>query len=297
MIKSFSEFILEAANYNNQGYSSTIIKSIQKKLIDEKLLASLNSKKLTNIDGKFGSLSKAALQQYQQGKSLKNQSGNITDETLKLMGLSAQKSSTQNKTQITKQELPKLGNFTLAKDITAPLILVYGGIPVGGRESGVYMYDYFNKTGDKYNLFVAKNHKVDGLEAYKNIKSKIDNGEISPSKKILYLFSAGYRPGKTLLSSVSSNEFEKIFLVDIWMANYEISEFYKKLAQNNKSKVEYYYTDGGSGGGKFGDSARDSIIKSVATSKKTRYSDYSSGMNAHMATNINAVDRILSLYP
>jgi hypothetical protein len=177
------------------------------------------------------------------------------------------------------RDLQSYGKFTPGKDKSSPLVVVFGGIPVGGRESGDYMYDYFNKTGDKYNLFVAKSHRVNGEEAYQALKNKISAGEMTPSKKILYLFSGGYRPGQSALSKFSPDEFDKIILVDIWMGNSTVSEFYKGLASKYRDKVEYYYTDYGANN----PSARNSIASSVSKKEK---------VSGHMASNINAINSL-----
>jgi hypothetical protein len=180
------------------------------------------------------------------------------------------------------QDLQSYGKFTPGKDKSSPLVVVFGGIPVGGKESGDYMYDYFNKTGDKYNLFVAKSHRINGAEAYQSLKNKISSGEITPSKKILYLFSGGYRPGQSALTKFKPEEFDKIMLVDIWMGNSSVSSFYKDLASKYKDKVEYYYTDYGANNS----SARDSIASSVAKKEK---------VSGHMASNINAINSLLKI--
>jgi hypothetical protein len=173
------------------------------------------------------------------------------------------------------KDLGSYGKFTSSSNVNSPLVVVYGGIDVGGRKSGVYMYDYFGGFGDKYNLFVAKDANINGLEAYKAIQNKVGN---SPSKKILYLFSGGYRPGKKLLEEYGAKEFDKIYLVDIWMGNESVGSFYNKLAQENPDKVEYYYTSFGANNS----SARDKISSSV----KVKMQQLS---NNHMETNLDAV--------
>jgi peptidoglycan hydrolase-like protein with peptidoglycan-binding domain len=297
MITKFKDFLFEA-KFNNQGYSVDTIRSIQQKLVDDKILSQKNDKGKDNTDGKFGEITKAALAQYQQKKSLKDQSGSINKETLDSMGI---KTGLVNQTDLQSsassgdlkqqggaqpeskaQDLQSYGKFTPGKDKSAPLVVVFGGIPVGGRESGDYMYDYFNKTGDKYNLFVAKSHKINGGEAYQALKNKINSGEITPSKKILYLFSGGYRPGQSALTKFKPEEFDKILLVDIWMGNSIVSEFYKDLASKYRDKVEYYYTDYGANN----PSARNSIASSVSKKEK---------VTGHMASNINAINSLLQL--
>lgn len=294
-VKSFEDFLFEA-QFNNQGYDPATVAEIQRKLVALGLLSPKSPKGANNVDGKFGEFSKAALQTFQQNKALKDQSGNITPESLGLLQISASvpaktsapvKPSTQIKTQPGPQPgsnavpLSSYGKFTSGQTPSSPLIIVYGGIPVGGRQSGQYMYDYFNKTGNKYNLFVANSHNVDGPKSYEAIKQKMITDGIRPSKKILYLFSGGYKPGKPLLERVGAGEFDKIYLVDIWMGNSSIAEFFKKLTSENPDKVEYYFTDFGANNPK----ARD-FISSVASRKEK--------VSGHMESNLNAVNNLLS---
>lgn len=297
MITSYQGFLFESSGYDNQGYSRDTVRAIQQKLVDDQLLAPKNEKGKDNRDGKLGERTKTAIKAYQQKKSLKDQSGNITKELLDLMGIKTgivnqsdlSSSSSQIKQQggvqpeTKAQSVQSYGKFTPGKSKSAPLVVVFGGINVSGRESGDYMYDYFNKTGDKYNLFIAKNHKIDGEGAYQALKNKISSGEISPTKKILYLFSGGYKPGKPALTKFGAEEFDKIVLVDIWMGSSSIADFYKNLASQNKDKVEYYYTDYGANN----PSARNHISSVVSKKEK---------VNGHMASNINAINSLLSTY-
>ena len=194
------------------------------------------------------------------------------------------KPDTKNTATKTSASLPigGFGKFTPSSNKSAPLVVVFGGIPVGGRQSGEYMYDYFNQTGNKYNLFVANTHKIDGAGAYSTLKNKIQGEGITPTKKILYLFSGGYSPGMSVLQKFGPADFDKIYLVDIWMGNPTVSEFYKKLAADNPQKVEYFYTQGGS--------ANPSAAKSIAGSVSKKIE----GTKGHMATNNDAVKSLQS---
>ena len=123
---------------------------------------------------------------------------------------------------------------------------------------------------------------VNGKSSYDSAMKKIDQGSITPSKKILYLFSGGYKPGMELLKSVGADTFDKIYLVDIWMGNASVSDFYTKLARENKGKVEYYYTSFGANN----NTARNSISQSVSKS-------VSNNKNDHMDTNNDAVEALM----
>ena len=158
------------------------------------------------------------------------------------------------------------GKISINSNKSAPLIVVFGGIDVGGRVSGDYMYDYFKKeTLDKATTFVANSSRIDGTAAWEEI-SKTD---ISPSKKVLYLFSGGYLPGMSLLKRVPASNWDKIYLVDIWIGNNSnTASFYTELASANPDKVNYYYTGReNSAGGSNNLTAKKEIITSVKNSK------------------------------
>ena len=188
-------------------------------------------------------------------------------------------------TILSKEPIGSYGKFTPASSKSSPLVVVYGGIPVGGKESGDYMYNYFNKTGNKYNLFVAKSHKIDGPLSYASLDQKIKSDNINPAKKVLYLFSGGYRPGKDLLTKIGAEFFDKIFLVDIWMGSGTISSFYKNLVLKNPGKVEYYYTTYG---------GNDSSATSYIASKSSK--SFKNAKNDHMSTNIDAVASLMNQF-
>jgi hypothetical protein len=186
------------------------------------------------------------------------------------------------------QPIGSYGKFSPSSKKDAPLIFVFGGIPVGGRQSGDYMYDYFNKTKDNYHLFVAASAKVNGIESYNNVMSKAQSLGLKPKKKVLYLFSGGYRPGMSILKKIDPKQFDKIYIVDIWMGkkNPAISEFYIKIASQIPDKVEYYYTDFGAQNNQ----ARDKMARTVKTKLRNQ-------ANAHMGTqssvNVDAVAALM----
>jgi len=174
------------------------------------------------------------------------------------------------------------GKFSEGASKSSPLAIVFGGIPVGGKQSGEYMYDYFNKTGNKLNLFVAANANVKGKSSYDSVIKKLNQGSITPSKKILYLFSGGYKPGMELLKSVGADYFDKIYLVDIWMGNASVSDFYTKLAKENRGKIEYYYTSFGANNNTARNAISQTVMKSSENSK-----------NNHMDTNNDAIGALM----
>lgn len=172
------------------------------------------------------------------------------------------------------------GKLKVSSNKNAPLLVVFGGIDVNGRQSGVYMWDYMNKINGDYNIFVAKNSSVDGIKSYAELNKKMSENNINPSKRILYLFSGGYRAGMSVLQ-LHNNNFSSVYLVDIWMGNSNVATFYKKYLDNNASKTKYYYTSFGA----TNPQARD-YIASRASVKKINNS-------GHMDTNLDAIKTLI----
>lgn len=188
--------------------------------------------------------------------------------------------------QITQKSVGNFGKFTVPSNRQSPLIFVYGGIKVGGRQSGDYMYDYLKNIQNKSSLFVAKNPNVPGVESFQSVLNQSKAENLSPNKKILYLFSGGYLPGKAVIEKYGANFFDKIYLVDIWMGNSSVAEFYKNLSFKYPNKIEYYYTSSGSAN----PSAAKEIANRAGLSKKVETSRGQG--NTHMATNLDAVESL-----
>jgi hypothetical protein len=193
---------------------------------------------------------------------------------------------TKTEGTVTQKPVGDFGKFTVSSNSQAPLIFVYGGIKVGGRESGNYMYDYLKGIQNKSSLFVAKNPSVPGVESFQSVLNQAKQENLNPSKKILYLFSGGYLPGKPVLEKYGANFFDKIYLVDIWMGNSSVAEFYKNLASKYPNKIEYYYTSSGSANPSAAKeiAGKSGIAKKVETPRGQR--------NTHMATNLDAVESL-----
>ncbi len=288
---TFAQFINESRGYDNQGYAIQSIKDIQQRLVNLGFLNSTLYSGKNSVDGKFGQATTDALSKFQISNGLVDSKGIINIETLNRLGISAQTAKPEelNNPQINSQSIDNYGNFTPSIKEGAPLIVVYGGIDVGGRKSGEYMYDYFKQTGNTYNLFVARDHRIDGYGAYTTLKNYLQKELIYPNKKALYLFSGGQRPGMTLLSRISPEEFEKIYLVDIYIGqNSQTERFYTELAKKYPNKVEYYYTGSDrEAGGSVNLRAKNTIISSVSVSKR--------GSN-HMLTNNDAVYSLINYF-
>lgn len=198
-------------------------------------------------------------------------------------------------TASTRIDLHGLGTMSLAHDPKAALLIVFGGVPVdfhdkdGGKTvSGVYMWNYMHRIQDRFHVFVAASHDVNGVLAYDAVMKEVNDRKLDPPQQILYLFSGGYRPGMSVLTSRGANTFSPIFLVDIWMGlgsqnDPSVAKFYKSLADANSAKMFYIHTTGGADN----PDARDFITNKLGP---TRAPLVVTG--GHMATNITAVNML-----
>jgi hypothetical protein len=189
-------------------------------------------------------------------------------------------------------DIPGYGKLSIAPDAKAPLLVVFGGIPVGGVQSGVYMWNYMSDIKDRFHIFVALNNDVDGNKAYDSLMSTVQAQGLTPSQQILYLFSGGYRPGMGLLTSKSPDLFSSIYLVDIWMgvtkkSHSIVPDFYKALVNKIPAKITYVYTSFGANN----DAARDYIANKLGPQRATLVEgqEGEKGMQVHMRTNTAAV--------
>jgi hypothetical protein len=184
------------------------------------------------------------------------------------------------------------GKLSLAAKDDVPLLWVFGGIPVGGQASGVYMWNYMNALKDRYHIFVANSNHTPGTLAYGAVMKRLamDDIDITPDEEILYLFSGGYAPGQQILYTQGSPTFSEIFLVDIWMHAKVVADFYKFQADVNAGKMYYVYTTGGA----VNEKARDYIADRLGASRATHV-PYRKGvdhMDTHMSTNKVAVSNL-----
>ena len=184
-------------------------------------------------------------------------------------------------------DIPDYGKLSLSPAASAPLLVVFGGIDVGGIQSGRYMWNYMNTIKDRFHIFVSKNNTVNGLRAYRSLTSTLKEKGLTPSSQILYLFSGGYRPGMDLLPGNGVALFSSIYLVDIWMGVTErsgstVPDFYRALVDKNAAKITYVYTAFGANNNK----TRDYIANQVG---KRATLVPGGGMEVHMGTNTVAV--------
>jgi hypothetical protein len=192
-------------------------------------------------------------------------------------------------------DIPGQGKLSVAPDVNAPLLVVFGGIDVHKVHSGVYMWNYMNSIKDRFHIFVARSSNVNGTMAYRSLMKALQTKNLTPSKQILYLFSGGYKPGIDVLTSGGPNLFSSIYLVDIWMGlgkhrDPTVANFYKALADRNAGKMTYVYTSFGANN----EDARDYIAKKVgARATLVRGSGMDvPGMEVHMRTNNAAVSTL-----
>jgi hypothetical protein len=185
-----------------------------------------------------------------------------------------------------------LGKLSVATEAKAPLLVVFGGITVGGVQSGVYMWNYMNDIKDRFHIFVALNNDVDGNKAYDALMSTVQVQSLAPSQQTLYLFSGGYRPGMGLLNSKGSDLFSAIYVVDIWMGVTQkshsiVPDFYKALVDKIPAKITYVYTSFGANN----EAARDYIANRLGSQRATLVKGQKGedGMQTHMRTNAVAI--------
>ncbi len=181
-------------------------------------------------------------------------------------------------------DLPGDGRLSIAPDASAPLLVVFGGIGVGGIPSGRYMWNYMNTLKERFHVFVAQSNLVNGRHAYHSLMSTLKARGLTPSKQILYLFSGGYSPGMDLLAGGGSTLFSSIYLVDIWMGSgSSVPDFYMARVNENAAKITYVYTKFGANNEK----ARDYIAKKLGPQRAILIEG--KGMQVHMSTNSVAV--------
>jgi hypothetical protein len=186
------------------------------------------------------------------------------------------------------------GKLSTAPNDDAPLLVVFGGKNVDGRESGLYMWDFMSKVQNKYHIFVAVNQHVNGLDSYNKLMETVtsDDHHLAPAQQFLYLFSGGWLPGEHLLGHLLRHKepipFSWIYLVDIWMRDSVSFDFYTHLPNKVSTPVSYVHTLHGA----VNDKARDALANSVGSQNevlvKPQTKDEDS-MVTHMSTNTVAV--------
>jgi len=201
------------------------------------------------------------------------------------------------------------GELSIAPDLNAPLLVVFGGVDVDKIEfdgikrkkpifvaSGSYMWNFMNDLKSRFHIFVAANSDVHGDKAFESLTAALKARSIDPSqlkpKPILYLFSGGYKAGIALLSGNGPDRFSSIFLVDIWMGLGKknpspfVGNFYKDMVSANKDLYTYVFTSGGANNPK----VRDFIANKLG--QKATLVDPQAGEDAtqtHLRTNAVAV--------
>ena len=184
------------------------------------------------------------------------------------------------------------GKLSTAPNDDAPLLVVFGGKNVDGRDSGAYMWDFMSQIQNKYHIFVAVSQHVNGKDSYDALMSKVNDKGLTPSKQFLYLFSGGWLPGEHLLGDLMRRKmaipFSWIYLVDIWMRDSVSFDFYTHLPNKISTPISYVHTLHGA----VNDKARDALAKAVGSQNeilvKPQTKDEDS-MVTHMSTNTAAV--------
>jgi len=205
------------------------------------------------------------------------------------------------------------GELSIAPDLNAPLLVVFGGVDVDKIEfdgvkrkkpifvaSGSYMWNFMNDLKSRFHIFVAANSDVHGDKAFESLMAALKARNIDPSqlkpKPILYLFSGGYKAGIALLGGNGPDRFSSIFLVDIWMGLGKknpspfVPNFYKDLVSANQDLYTYVFTSFGANN----NDARDFIAKKLGPTKAflVERQGVEDGTQTHLRTNEVAIGEI-----
>lgn len=199
-------------------------------------------------------------------------------------------------------DIPGFGKLWVANKPNLPLLVVFGGIAVKPSQmdgiarkkdddpvpSDVYMWNYMNALKNRFHIFVSLPPRhVNGPKAYDALVSAQDQ-KFAPTQQILYLFSGGYLPGLGLLGDKAyADKFSSIFLVDIWMGNSTVGDFYTHFVNRNPDRVTYVFTEGGPAN----TDARDRIARRLGSQKATRVDAQKGDVSymTHMRTNTVAI--------
>jgi len=199
--------------------------------------------------------------------------------------------------------IPGYGKLWVANKLGLPLLLVFGGIAVRPSQmdgikrnkdedkpvqSDVYMWNYMNALKDRFHIFVSLPPRhVDGPKAYDALVNARDQ-KFAPSQQILFLFSGGYLPGMGLLGGKAyADKFSSIFLVDIWMGNANVANFYTHFVNLNADRVTYVFTEGGPDN----PDARKQLVRKLGSQKATKVDAQTGdvGYMTHLRTNTVAI--------
>ena len=200
-------------------------------------------------------------------------------------------------------DIPGYGKLWVANKPNLPLLVVFGGIAVKPSQmdgikrkqdedkpvqSDVYMWNYMNALKDRFHIFVSLPPRhVNGSKAYDALVDAHDQ-KFAPSQQILYLFSGGYLPGMSVLGDKAYvNKFSSIFLVDIWMGNSTVGDFYTHFVNTNADRVTYVYTEYGPAN----NDAKDKLVRKLGSQNATKVNAQKGdvGYMTHMRTNIVAI--------
>lgn len=196
-------------------------------------------------------------------------------------------------------DIPGHGKLWVGTKADLPLLIVFGGIAVAPSQmdgitrkkdddkpvqSDVYMWNYMTAVKSRFHIFVSLPPRaVNGPRAYDALMSKQDSS-FAPTQQILYLFSGGYLPGMPVLENKDrAAKFSSIFLVDIWMGNSTVEDFYAHFVNTNADRVTYVYTQGGAAN----DDARNKLTRKLGSQRAIKVDPQAGdvGYMTHMRTN------------
>ncbi len=87
------------------------------------------------------------------------------------------------------------GKLATAADASAPLLVVFGGIDVGGVQSGHYMWKYMDVVKNRFHIFVATNNVVNGKHSHDALMKAVKAQSLAPARRSSISSRADTGPG------------------------------------------------------------------------------------------------------
>jgi len=191
------------------------------------------------------------------------------------------------------------GDLYLAKDannnyIGAPLVMVFGGVNVNGKQAREYMKPYMELLLTDNHVFIATNDKVDFNDCYSFATG--GHNPRPPEKRVLYAFSNGIIPVSDYIQATAGaayHNFDKIYLVDAFLQGAHTAQVINDM-KVRPSTYSFIYTPAYSTVGNGMSAATLSTIQGIPGLERHKHDVGSSELAKHMAANERAVELILA---
>ncbi len=179
----------------------------------------------------------------------------------------------------------------------AQLIFVVGGLDVGGRKCGAYMWDYFTDgmTG-KYHVYVKSTHESSSAtNALAEAWSIMKQHGLQSYKSVCYFFSAGNKAALPVLKATPPSKWHAIFLVGPCLVG---SQSYVNgmvpLIQSAAGRFNFSSVGGTKEGGDANYQGQDAFQLKLQLMQPIPASNQLVGTN-HMKQNSAVVSRLVSV--